>query len=160
MGRRVVVGIADCAVCDEPDAVMITYALGSCVAVCVHDPVSRVAGMLHFMLPDSTMDVVRGRANPYVFADTGISRLLEQIRQAGGEPRRLRLKVAGGANVMDACGFFEIGKRNVTSMRKILMTSGLSIDFEDLGGTVFRTVSMEVGNGKVEIRSASLRNQA
>ena len=73
-----VIGIADCAVTNNPEAVLVTYALGSCIAVTLHDNVSRVGGLLHLMLPESNLDTARAQSNPYMFANTGIPLLFNR----------------------------------------------------------------------------------
>lgn len=150
----VVVGIADCQVSSEPAAVLVTYALGSCIALLVHDPVAKVAGMLHYMLPESSLDPAKAEKNPYMFADTGIPRLFHAIYRLGGEKRRLVVTAVGGAQVMDREGTFNIGKRNHLAMRKILWKSGVLLQNEDVGGAVSRTVRLEARTGKIMLRRA------
>jgi chemotaxis protein CheD len=147
--RQVVVGVGDGGVTRDPDTVLVTYALGSCVAVMLHDPVARVAGMVHYMLPESSMSTERSNARPWMFADTGIANLLQAALQQGADKRRLLVFAAGGAQVMDDSGVFNIGKRNCLALRKVLWKFGLIAHAEETGGTVARTVRMEVGTGRV-----------
>ena len=120
----VVVGIADCQLSDDPDSVLVTYALGSCIAVVIYDPVVRVAGMLHLMLPDSTIEGLDAGRRPHMFADTGIPWLFRRAYAMGADKKRLQVRLAGGAQVMDDHGVFDIGKRNYTATRKILWKVG------------------------------------
>jgi chemotaxis protein CheD len=129
--------------------VLVTYALGSCVAVMLHDPVAGVAGMVHYMLPESSMSSEKSYARPWMFADTGISYLLRATLDQGADKRRLVVFAAGGAQVMDDNGVFNIGKRNCLALRKVLWKFGLTAHAEETGGTVARTVRMEVGTGRV-----------
>ncbi len=76
---------------------LVTYALGSCIAVALYDPVAKAGGLLHYMLPESAIDAAKAAANPFMFADTGIPRLIEVLRAAGGEPKRMVVRLAGGA---------------------------------------------------------------
>ena len=147
-----VVGIADCAVSNDPEAVLVTYALGSCIAVTVHDHVSRVGGLLHLMLPESNLVTARAQSNPYMFANTGIPLLFNRAFQQGAEKKRLIVRLVGGAQVMDDGGVFNIGKRNQLSARKILWKAGILIHGEELGGSASRTVRLEVGTGKLWVR--------
>jgi chemotaxis protein CheD len=147
--RQVVVGVGDGGVTRDPDTVLVTYALGSCVAVMLHDPVAGVAGMVHYMLPESSMSTEKSYARPWMFADTGISNLLQATLQQGADKRRLLVFAAGGAQVMDDSGLFNIGKRNCLALRKVLWKFGLTAHAEETGGTVARTVRMEVGTGRV-----------
>jgi chemotaxis protein CheD len=147
-----VVGISDCKVSADSDSVLVTYALGSCIAVAIHDPVTKVAGMLHFMLPESAIDAAKAQQNPFMFADTGIPRLLEAVRAGGALPRRMVVRLAGGAQVLDGEGVFQIGKRNYLAARRILWKAGVLIAAEAVGGEVSRTTRLEVGSGRMWLR--------
>jgi chemotaxis protein CheD len=148
----VVVGIADCQVSNVRDHVLVTYALGSCIAVAIHDPVAGVGGLLHYMLPESGIDPAKAGQKPYMFADTGIPLLFRRAYQQGAEKRRLVVRVAGGAQVMDEQGVFNIGKRNYLALRKILWKAGVLLHAEDVGGSASRTVGLEVGTGRFWLR--------
>jgi chemotaxis protein CheD len=152
--NTVVIGIGDCKVSKEPGSTLVTYALGSCIAVIIHDPVANVGGLLHFMLPESTLDPAKAARNLFMFADTGIPLLFRSVYQLGAEKKRLAVTVAGGAQMMDTQGTFNIGKRNCLAMRKILWKAGVLVQAEQLGGEVSRTVRLEVGSGKVMLREA------
>lgn len=146
------IGIGDCQVSNNPDDVLVTYALGSCVGVLIHDPVAGVAGLLHFMLPESSLDTQKAQKTPYVFADTGIPLLFRSAYQLGADKKRLIVTVAGGAQMVDSQATFNIGKRNCLAMRKIFWKAGVLVQAEHLGGTVSRTVRLEVSSGKVMLR--------
>lgn len=148
-----VVGIADGRVSNDPEQVLATYALGSCIAIAIHDPAAQVGGMLHFMLPDSTIDADKARRNPWMFADTGIPRLFQQAYEMGADKRRLVVRAAGGANVMGDGGFFQIGKRNGLAMRKILWKAGVLLKEEITGGSASRSVYLDVGTGTFRVRT-------
>jgi chemotaxis protein CheD len=148
---QVVVGIADCGVSTDPEATLVTYALGSCIAVAVHDPVAGVAGLLHFMLPESGIDADKARERPYMFADTGIARLFERAYAQGAEKRRMLVSIAGGAQVMND-RLFDIGRRNYLAARRILWKAGVLIHAEAVGGTNSRTVRLEVATGALWVR--------
>src|SRR3954463_214678 len=151
--RQVVVGVGDGAVSRDPDTVFVTYALGSCVAVMLHDPVAGVAGMVHYMLPESSMCSERSTARPWMFADTGIPFLLQSAQEQGADKRRLIVFAAGGAQVMDDDSMFSIGKRNCLALRKALWKFGLVAHVEETGGSEARTVRMEVGTGRVWLQA-------
>jgi chemotaxis protein CheD len=144
-----VIGISDCAVTTDPDQSLVTYALGSCIAIVIHDRGANVAGMLHFMLPDSTMNPTKAQTNPWVFADTGIPRLFQQAYQCGADKRRLSVYLLGGAQMMNGSDDFNIGKRNHLAARKILWKAGVMVHGETVGGSIARTVRLENGTGKV-----------
>ena len=145
---QIVVGMADCRIGDAPGQVLATYALGSCIGLAVHDARAGVGGLLHFMLPDSTIDRGRGLENPWMFADTGIPRLLDQVFARGASKRRLTARAAGGASMMDPERVFDIGRRNYLAMRKILWKAGVLMQGEAVGGARSRTVRLEIGSGR------------
>jgi chemotaxis protein CheD len=151
---NVVVGVADCQISKSRDQVLVTYALGSCIAVAIHDPVAGVGGLLHYMLPESAISPAKAGENPYMFADTGIPLLFRRAYEYGAEKRRLVVRVAGGAQVMDSEGIFNIGKRNYLALRKVLWKAGVLVQAEDVGGNAPRTVRLEVGSGRFWLRGA------
>lgn len=147
----VTVGVADCKVSNAAESALATYALGSCIALAIYDPVAAVGGLLHFMLPESSLNPGKASENPYMFADTGIPMLFHSAYRLGAEKRRLVVWAAGGAQVMDDSGVFNIGKRNNLALRKILWKAGVMIHGEEVGGTTARTVRLEVGTGRFMI---------
>lgn len=148
----VIVGISDCKVTRDAESVLVTYALGSCIAVAVHDPVSKASGLLHYMLPESAIDTKKAEQNPFMFADTGIPRLIEAVKAAGGDGRRMIVQLTGGAQVLDSQGVFQIGKRNYLAARRILWKAGILISGEAVGGEISRTTRLEVGTGRLWVR--------
>ncbi len=149
-----VVGIGDCKVSNDPDDVLVTHALGSCIAVLIHDPVARVAGLLHYMLPESSLDPEKAKLRPFMFADTGIPELFHRTYACGGVKSRLIVMAAGGAQMLDPHGTFNIGKKNQLAMRKIFWKAGVLVRKEEIGGVASRTVRIEVGTGRVMLRTA------
>jgi chemotaxis protein CheD len=146
--------MADCRVGDAPTQVLATYALGSCIGLAVHDAKAGVGGLLHFMLPDSAIDRARGRDNPWMFADTGIPLMLDRVIALGASKRRLSVRAAGGASMMDQENVFDIGRRNYLAMRKILWKAGVLVHGEAVGGVRSRTVRLEIGSGKFWLQEA------
>jgi chemotaxis protein CheD len=153
--KTLVIGISDCQVSTEPDAELVTYALGSCIAVSVWDPLRRIAGLLHFMLPESNMDAQKAEANPWMFGDTGIERLFKVACEKGADRRRLVVRLAGGAQVLDPQGVFNIGKRNYQAARKMLWKYGVLIASEAVGGEVSRTVRLTAEDGRLRVREGN-----
>jgi chemotaxis protein CheD len=150
--KTTVVGISDCQVSTDAAGELVTYALGSCIAVSAWDPSRRVAGLLHYMLPDSTLDSRRAEQNPCMFADTGIQALLDNVARQGADRRRLVIMLTGGAQVLDPQRVFDIGRRNHLAARKLLWKLGVMIAAEEVGGTVSRTVRLDVDTGRLSIR--------
>ena len=156
---RLVVGVADCAVTSDAGMSIITYALGSCLGITLHDPVAHVGAMLHVMLPDSGIDQDKARANPSMFVDTGIPQLFREAYRLGADKKRIIVKVAGGASVHPGSDMFEIGKRNVVALRKILWKNGVMIKAQDVGGTLSRTLTLDVATGAVTMRVEAVDSQ-
>jgi len=149
----IIVDIADLAVSNDPRATLVTHSLGSCIGVAIHDPEVHVGGMIHYMLPDSTLSPEKAKANPAMFANTGVPALFRAAYELGAVKKRMVVKVAGGAQLLDDNGTFNIGKRNYVMLRKLFWKNGILIDAEDVGGSISRTVRLSVGTGKVSLRS-------
>ena len=153
---KIIVGISDMKVSNKSDDVLITYSLGSCIGVVIWDPVAKVGGMLHYMLPDSNLDLDKAAAKPFMFADTGIPRLFKETYKFGAIKTRLIVKVVGGSQIMDNAGIFNIGKRNQAIMRKMFWKNQIMLAKEDVGGTGNRTVSLEIGTGITHLKVSGI----
>jgi len=149
---RVIVGVSDMKVSNDPEAVLITYSLGSCIGVVIYDRVAKVGGLLHYLLPESKLSPEKAVKNPYMFADTGIPALFKAAYELGAKKQRMKVIVAGGSQVMDQAGFFNIGKRNDIAVRKMFHKNNVLIDYKDVGGNVNRTVKLEVKTGDAWIK--------
>ncbi|MGO9017840.1 MAG: chemotaxis protein CheD [Syntrophobacteraceae bacterium] len=149
---RRVIGVADMVVSDSPEDLLITYSLGSCIAVIIFDPLASVGGMLHYMLPESSLDPEKAKKNPSMFADTGITRLFKNSYQMGAKKENIVVKSVGGAQMLDPNGIFNIGKRNCLAMRKIFWKNNVAIAAEHVGGEINRTVRLEMDSGRVIVK--------
>jgi len=149
---NLVVGVADMKASNRPEDTLITYSLGSCLAVCVYDPQVKVGGLLHLMLPESKQDKAKAKQKPFMFADVGIPLLFKEVYKLGAVKHRLEVRLAGASQVMDSAGVFNIGKRNYLSARKLLWKNNILIRAEDVGGTTHRTVRMNLANGETILR--------
>ncbi|MCD6266469.1 MAG: chemotaxis protein CheD [Deltaproteobacteria bacterium] len=149
----IIVGVADMKVSDDPGSVLITYSLGSCIGVAIYDPVAQVGGLLHYMLPESGLDGIKAKKNPYMFGDTGIPLLFKESYKLGAKKNRLKVLVAGGAQILDQKGLFNIGKRNHTLLRKMFWKNNVMTDFEDVGGNVNRTLKLEIESGQAWLKT-------
>lgn len=149
-----IVGVGDMKVSDEANAVLAAYSLGSCIGVGIYDPLSRVGGLLHYMLPESSIDEAKARHAPFLFGDTGIPLLFREAYRLGAVKSRLRVIVVGGAEILDQKGFFNIGKRNCTLLRKLFWKNNVTIDFEDVGGNVNRTLKLELATGTTWLKTS------
>lgn len=152
-----VVGMADLKVATAaPDARLVTYALGSCLGITAWDPVALVGGMLHVMLCSSQIDEARARTTPAMFVDTGVPELFRRCYTMGAVKQRMIVKVAGGAHAgsSEEEDRFQIGKRNVIVLRKLLWKNGVLIEALDVGGfQKSRTMSLDLTSGEVMLRT-------
>ena len=147
------VGISDMKVSGQIDDTLVTYSLGSCVGVTIYDPIVRVGGMIHCMLPLSKIDPQKAQKSPAMFVDTGVPALFKAAYRLGAQKDRIIVKVAGGSSILDEKGMFRIGERNYAVLRKMLWKNNILIAGEDIGGTNSRTVYLEIGTGRVFIKS-------
>lgn len=150
---QLTVGIGDAKFSDSPDDVLVTFSLGSCIGLVAYDPVLKVGGLVHCLLPLSRMDPERAAVRPEVFADTGVHMLLHRMVEMGAPLKRLVLKLAGGAAPLKNVTVFQIGRRNVEVCRRLLAKNGLRVAAEDTGGEQSRTVYLYLANGRTVIRS-------
>lgn len=150
--HKVVVGIADLAVSNNPNVILTTYSLGSCLGISIYDPVARVGGLLHTMLPDSAIDTVKAERKPAMFLDTALPALFRAACELRAENSRMIICVAGGAQIMDSSGFFNIGKRNYAALVDLLAKNNLSLSAEQVGGMVNRTMHLNLATGDVTLK--------
>lgn len=153
----ILVRIADTKVSNDPQVILATHSLGSCIGVVAYDPVMRIGGMLHYQLPESVIDSRRARHVPAMYADTGMTLLFNQMTALGADKRRLKIKLAGGANMLAGASVFDIGRRNHTAVRKFLWQQGLLIAAEEIGGTAARHLYLRIADGAVQIKTCGLR---
>ncbi len=154
---KVVIGIADMKVSNDPNTILTTYSLGSCIGIVVYDPVVKVGGLLHYMLPNSSLDKEKAKNKPLMFADTAIPMLFKSCFKLGAKKNRMIVKVAGGSQLMDPAGIFDIGKRNYVALRKMLWRNNVMIESEDIGGNVNRTISLNIKTGTVTLKVSARR---
>ena len=149
--KKLTVGIADMKIA-KGDGMLVTYALGSCIGLCFHDPRLRLGALLHIMLP---LNMETGRKNPLKYADTGIRETLRQMEAQGASRSRITVKIAGGAKMFEVNGgnLGNIGQRNIESVHTILRKEGIRLLGEYVGGSVARTMLFDVDSGQSCIRS-------
>ena len=152
MNNKLVVGIADMKMARQ-DGMLITYALGSCIGICLYDPLIRLAALVHIMLP---LNMETGRKSPLKYADTGICETLRQMEAQGAARSRIVAKIAGGARMFDVAGggdLGNIGQRNIESTHMVLRREGIRLLREDVGGSTARTLLFDALNGQACVRS-------
>jgi chemotaxis protein CheD len=149
------VAIGEMVVSGNINDVLVVYGLGSCVAVCLYDPVARVGGMLHALLPYSR-EKNGGGSNPIKFVDQGTPRLIDELLKAGGRRSRLKVSLCGGAQVISTPGFDgrrNIGEHNVLAAEAALKKTGLRVQAQSTGGRAGRTVKLYVADGQVVVKT-------
>ncbi len=151
---KLIVGVADMKVSNNTKESIITYSLGSCIGLVIYDPAVKVGGILHYMLPESSIDQKKAAAKPYMFADSGIPRLFKAAYQLGAVKQRMRIYAAGGAEILDQAGFFNIGKRNYMALKKMFFKNNVIINHQDVGGNTNRTVRLEIGTGDIYVKTS------
>jgi len=155
---NVIVNVSDAKTSTDPGDVISTYSLGSCIGVTLYDPVTHVGGMLHFQLPTSTLDPARAKQRPLMFADTGMECLIRELEGKGAQKRRLKVKLAGAAQILDDHNLFNIGRRNHAAIRKILWQQGMFVDGEDVGGSSPRNLYLTIADGTVTVKTQGSSN--
>jgi len=153
MADLIRVGMADYKVGQAPSTI-ISYGLGSCIGISLYDPQTKVGGLLHIMLPDSTQ--ARPTDNPAKFADTGLPLMLKDVLALGASRTRLVAKIAGGAQMFalaNATDIMRVGARNAEAAKKILKDLNIRLIAEDTGGTYGRTVSIDMETGVYKVKT-------
>lgn len=136
----------------QKEGMLITYALGSCIGICLHDPIQKIGALIHIMLP---LNMEAGRKNTMKYADTGIRETLKMMESKGAQRSRITAKIAGGAKMFDvgSGAIGNIGQRNIESVRMTLKREGIKLLKEDVGGSTARTLLFDVASGLGCIRS-------
>ena len=153
---RIVVGVAELRVSRDPGDTLVALALGSGLGICVYDPVAGIAGLLHAILPEAMIDPDRAARNPNLFVDSGVPRLFKECYRLGAMKERMVLAVAGGACARGGWAkedLFQIGRRNLVMLRKLLWKNGVLIGGEDVGGSRSRSLRVDVASGAVTVAS-------
>ncbi len=154
-GRETLVRVADAQVARE-DGLLVTLGLGSCVAIVLHDPVAKIGGMAHILLPSATLS--RDQTNPARFPETAVPHLVRQMTLKGAEPQRLRARLVGGASMFSnlaSPGVAQMGERNIIACKDALKAAGIPLVAEDTGNDYGRSVWFFVGEGRVDVRSVA-----
>lgn len=149
----VVVKVADLNVV-AGDGELVTLGLGSCVAICLHDPVAKVAGMAHVLLPNKSLS--RTTDNPAKFPQSAVPLLVERMQALGADPKRMTTRLVGGAAMfgnLTPSGAVQMGERNVVASRQVVQDAGLTVAAEATGGTVGRSVRFQANDGSLWVRT-------
>lgn len=149
--EKLIVGIADMKM-TQGSGMLITYALGSCIGICLYDPLIKLASLTHILLP---LNMETGRKNTFKYADTGVREVIARMEAAGSNRSRMVAKIAGGARMFEIGpgGIGNIGQRNAESVRMIIQRERIRLVAEHTGGSVARTVLFDGATGQACIRS-------
>lgn len=153
MGNVIKVGMADLNIAKSPDS-LTTLGLGSCIGLTLYDPVTKIGGLVHYMLPDSTK--LKNNSNIAKFGDTGIRELYKKMIEKGASPTRMVAKIAGGAKMFEVSGLSSVGnvgERNAEEAKLILKELKVRLVAEDTGLNYGRTVVLNCENGEYLIKS-------
>jgi chemotaxis protein CheD len=152
---QLTIGIGEMAVTKNPNDIIMTHALGSCLGIVLYDPVANVGGMLHALLPSQNDEESESGKKPTYYVDAGTPLLFKACYELGAKKQRLLVKVAGGASTKTDPDkdMFQIGRRNFTALRKILWRNGVLINKHDVGGLDPRTMALIMTNGEVTVSS-------
>jgi chemotaxis protein CheD len=146
------VGLGEIKISRLPTDILVAYGLGSCVGVGMYDPITRVAGLLHAVLPEH----INHGENSAKYVDTGISDLVAGMEKNGAVRSRLTVRIAGGAHMLNAPGFkqaLNIGERNTAAALATLAALNLRVAAQDCGGNLGRTVRLYVATGRMTVRA-------
>jgi chemotaxis protein CheD len=131
--------------------ILVTHALGSCLGLVVYDPVAKVGGLLHAMLPLSKINPQKAQTNPFMFVDTGVPALFKSLYALGGQKKQMIVKAAGCGNPLGKNEMFKIGERNYMVLKKLLWKNDVLLATEDVGGTGSRTIHFGLSGGQTII---------
>jgi len=148
-------GLGERAISRNPEDVLVAYGLGSCLGISMIDPVTRISGLLHAVLPGTLNGLPPSDPASHKYVDTGIENLLADVVKEGANKNRLIVRVVGGANMLISPGMansFDIGTRNIETARKIFQRLGMKISAEEVGGHTGRTVHVYVAESRVTVR--------
>ncbi len=152
--RKLVVGVGGMAVSNNESVTLATYSLGSCLGVTIYDPVVRAGGLLHAMLPESSLNPGKASERPAMFVDSGLGELFRAAYELKLEKHRAQICIAGGAQIMDENGFFNIGQRNYKRLLELLQANGLNPRAQQVGGFVNRTMQIDLATGEVWLKTS------
>ena len=151
--RDTVVGVGELAISNNRNVVISTYALGSCVALAAYDADTKAGGIIHIMLPDSSLSPDKAERQPAMFADTGIPLMLDRLSELNAERENLRAFVAGGASVIAGSDMFKVGERNIEAVKKAVTSLAIPVIKADIGGLNNRSLQLALETGTVNLKT-------
>ncbi len=145
------VDIGDMKIASLPNT-LVTLALGSCIGIAAYDSLSKIGAILHLMLPEAKVNPKNAEQKPFVYADSGIDKMIDSLVRAGAKKNRLMVKIAGGANIMDPNGMFDIGKRNFLAAKRQLWKHNILVKSSSVGGGRGRSLKLDLNDGSVYVK--------
>lgn len=143
------VGIGEAIIARSGDGPLTAFGLGSCIGLTAWDPVTRIGGLAHFMLPSGAR-----AGSPAKYVDTGLTWFIAALAEAGALPRRAQLKAVGGAAMfLGVSASLEVGRRNVAALAEALAAAGLRLSARDVGGSVGRSIELDLITGQLSVRT-------
>lgn len=152
-GQRVTVGVGDAASSNNPNLTLSTYALGSCIGVVAYDPAIRAGGIIHLMLPHSSIAPAKALTQPAMFADTGLPLFFSGLASLKVDPSRLRILVTGGASILAGTDAFKVGERNLEATMLYFSQNRIAVWRSLVGGTINRTLHLALGSGLLTLKT-------
>ena len=147
-----VVNISDMKFSGDPEDVIVTYSLGSCLGVTAFDPQTGLGAMIHCLLPTDAAAKEKSRANPYMFVNTGVTAMVRRLLAEGAARERLVFKAAGGANMRNDT-LFRTGARNLEALERLLAKNDVALAASEVGGSIPRTMYLHMDTGAILVRS-------
>lgn len=148
----IVVNISDMKLSTNPEDIIVTYSLGSCLGVTAYDPQAQIGGMVHCLLPHASAAKTKARSKPFMFVNTGVAMMVRQLIDKGARRDRLIFKAAGGSNMRNDT-LFNTGERNFQALDKLLNRNKVALASFDVGGTIPRTLFLHLETGRVTVRT-------
>ncbi len=157
--RSIYVGLGEMSVTKDTSLVLVCNGLGSCISLCVYDPVNKMGGMAHMLLPScrSKSDI---SGSPSKYINTGAPLLINRMIKQGSLKQNLIVKIAGGArmlNIPGQCSQLDIGQKNIAEIKVTLDRENIPICGSDVGGGFGRTVNFYLDSGKVTVKAVNGR---
>jgi chemotaxis protein CheD len=151
--KHVRIDVGDLHASSNSDEVLLTYALGSCLGVAIHDSRAHAGGLAHIQLPTS-IDRANFAEGVWSYADRALPELFQRVYALGAARGNLRIVLAGGASVSDPTNFFQIGRKNYLTVKSLLWRNGYFVSAEAIGGADWRTMRLNIGTGRVEVQTS------
>lgn len=153
--KRRIVGVGDMIISNDPNEYIVTYALGSCLGVAIYDPMVKIGGILHAMLPDASIHNPTEDLNPAKFVNTGLPHMFKMAYELGAQKEHIIVKLAGCSQLMGAMNYFNIGKRNYAAACKLLWKNKVIINAEHCNKSDSVTLLLDIGTGETLLRVAN-----